>query len=340
MKKLTLTGLSGSAISAKTWFDYYKELLSRKPQSIDKEFDKHVTELIEAHDASGILCQINVIEGDPELEKLNSEVTEEEVKINIKKAKNGKTHGVDGILNEAIKAAESANLKILVRLYNILFNYSIFPTSWCVSIIVSIFKSGPKSVPGNYRGISLLSNLSKVFTGILNCRIVCWSEAKNIIAECQAGFRQGRSTIDQIFILKTIVDKYLFHKKGCFYCMFVDFSKAFDTVNRDYLIYTLIKQGMHGKMIKLVREIYSKVQATVQTKDGLTKLFDCILGVRQGCMLSPRLFIIFINELELMLREIRIQRNFDGKCDRNISIDVCRRYCDIRRYCTGVAKEN
>ena len=137
VKKLTLTGLSGSAVSAKTWFDYYKELLNPKPQSVDKEFDKHVTEFIEAHDANFILCQNNVSEGDPELEKLNSEVTEEEVKINIKKAKNGKTHGVDGILNKAIKAAESAILKILVRLCNILFNYSIFPTSWCVSIIVS-----------------------------------------------------------------------------------------------------------------------------------------------------------------------------------------------------------
>ena len=163
-------------------------------------------------------------------------------------------------------------------------------------------------VPGNYRGISLLSNLSKVFTGTSNCRIVRWSEVKNIIAECQAGFRQGRSTVDQLFILKTIVDKYLFRKKGRFYCMFVDFSKAFDTVNRDYLIYTLIKQGMHGKMLKLVREIYSQVKATVRTKDGLTKLFDCILGVRQGCMLSP-----FINELELMLR----QSEFRGISMRN-----------------------
>ena len=85
--------------------------------------------------------------------------------------------------------------------------------------------------------------------------------------------------------------------------MGVDFSKAFDAVNRDYLIYTLIKQGMHGKMLKLVREIYSKVKATVRTKDGLTKLFDCILGVKQGCMLSTKLFIIFINELELMLKQ-------------------------------------
>ena len=64
---------------------------------------------------------------------------------------------------------------------------------------------------------------------------------------------------------------------------------------------------MHGKMLKLVREIYLKVKATVQTKDGLTKLFDCILGVRQGCMLSLKLFIIFINELELMLQQLEFR---------------------------------
>ena len=109
---------------------------------------------------------------------------------------------LDGVLNEAIKAVDRAILEILVRLYNILFNNSLFPTFWCVPIIVSIFKSGPKSVPGSYRGISLLSNLSKVFTAILNCRSVLWSEAKNIMAECQAGFRQVRSTIDQVFNLK------------------------------------------------------------------------------------------------------------------------------------------
>ena len=77
VKKLTLTGLSDSAVSAKTWFDYHKELLNRKPQSVDKEFHKHVTEFVDAHNASCILCKNNINEGDPELEKLNSKVTEE-----------------------------------------------------------------------------------------------------------------------------------------------------------------------------------------------------------------------------------------------------------------------
>ena len=83
VKKLTLTGLGGSAVSVKTWFDYYKELLNRKPQSVDQEFHRHVTEFVEAHDASCILWQNYVNEGDSELEKLKSEVSEEEVKISI-----------------------------------------------------------------------------------------------------------------------------------------------------------------------------------------------------------------------------------------------------------------
>ena len=72
--------------------------------------------------------------------------------------------------------------------------------------------------------------------------------------------------------------------------------------NRDYLIYTLIKNGRHRKMLKLLRDMYSNVMASVKTKQGFTKPFECKSGVRQGCLLSPELFILFINELERMLK--------------------------------------
>ena len=153
----------------------------------------------------------------------------------------------------------------------------------------------------------MLSNLSKIFTGIINNRIVLWSEFKGFLSECQAGFCQKRSTVDQMFILKTMIDRFLFRKRGRFYCIFVDFSKAFDTVNRNYLFYSLIKSGIHGKMSQLIREVYSNVKATVRTDEGLTGFFECKLGVRQGCMLSPRLFIIFINELEKMLKKSKFR---------------------------------
>ena len=68
----------------------------------------------------------------------------------------------------------------------------------------------------NYRGISLLSNLSKVFTGNINKRIVLWPEFNGFLSECQAGFRQKKSTVDQMFLLKTMIDRFLFNKRGRF----------------------------------------------------------------------------------------------------------------------------
>ena len=129
-----------------------------------------------------------------------------------------------------------------------------------------------------------------------------WSEAEGILSECQAGFRQAKTAIDQMFILKTMIDKFLFRKRGRFHCMFVDFAKAFDTANRDYIIYSLVKSDMHGRVLKLIREVYSTVKATVRTDQGLTDFFECKLGVRQGYMLGSRLFIMFINGLEIMLK--------------------------------------
>ena len=87
-----------------------------------------------------------------------------------------------------------------------------------------------------------------------------------------------------------------------FYCCFVDFSKAFDTVNRKCLIYCLIQTGLHGKLLKIIRSIYERVEATVRINQSITDFFLCKLGVRQGCFISPRLVIIFIKELEKELK--------------------------------------
>ena len=115
-----------------------------------------------------------------------------------------------------------------------------------------------------------------------------WSEAKDILSECQAGFRQAKSTIDQTFILKTTINKFLFRKRGRFYCMFVGFAKAFDAVNRDYLIYSLGKSGMHGRVLKLIREVYSTVKATVRTdRAGFEGLFRMQVGGATGLYVKP-----------------------------------------------------
>ena len=103
-------------------------------------------------------------------------------------------------------------------------------------------------------------------------------------------------------MLRALAEKYLSRKRGKFYCCFVDFSKAFDTVNRKYLIYCLIQNGLHGKLLKIIRSIYERVEAAVRINQSITDFFLCKLGVRQGCLIRPRLFMIFIKELEKELK--------------------------------------
>ena len=97
-------------------------------------------------------------------------------------------------------------------------------------MLIPIFKKGSKTDPGNYRGISLIDIMCKIFTKLINRRLVAWSDTHDKMSEEQCGFTKGKSIIDQIFVLNALVEKYLSQKRGRFYCVYVDFSKAFDTV--------------------------------------------------------------------------------------------------------------
>ena len=118
-----------------------------------------------------------------------------------------------------------------------------------------------------------------------------------ILHECQAGFRADYSTSDNIFVLQSLCQKYLRKPKHRFYAAFIDFKKAFDFVNRNKLLYVLLTKGIHGKMFKLLKDMYDKVSACVKIGNKRSEIFNTSAGVKQGCMLSPILFIFFINEL-------------------------------------------
>ena len=98
----------------------------------------------------------------------------------------------------------------------------------------------------------MIDILNKILTGILYDRLYTWAEENSKIDESQAGFRKGYSTIDNIFTLMSMRQKYLSKKDGRFYCLFVDFSKAFDRVNYVELINSLIRKGVHGKFLNLL----------------------------------------------------------------------------------------
>ena len=182
-------------------------------------------------------------------------------------------------------------------LFNCILKSGIYPDTWCDAIISPLFKKGSSTDVHNYRGISLLCTLSKVFTKVLNNRMSAWSEEHGKIDECQAAYRPGRSTAEHIFALYGIAQKYLCKSKSRFYCAYVDFSRACDNIPHSHLWFRLIQDGIHGRILTVLRSMYSKLRSCVRSPNGLTELFTCMCGTRQGCMISPYLFILYINEL-------------------------------------------
>ena len=143
--------------------------------------------------------------------------------------------------------------RLYCKLFNKILNSSHFPEAWSTGLIVPIYKNkGDRSDCNNYRGITLLSCLGKLFTSILNERLKQYCNVNNIISENQAGFREKYSTTDHIFSLKLLIDLFV-SKKLKHFCAFIDYKKAFDSVDRDLLLYKLSQIGVDGRFYSAIK---------------------------------------------------------------------------------------
>ena len=178
------------------------------------------------------------------------------------------------------------------------------PEDWCKNIICPLHKSGLQTNPENYRGISLINSISKIFTGILTLRLQNWAEENGVVDESQAGFRKGYSTTDNIFSLHALVQKYLCHSKGRCYCIFIDFRRAFDSIAHNKLWDSLQRKGINedSKFMNFFQSMYSQLKSCVKTNNSLSRFFECSIRTRQGCLSSPIIFSLFINDLIAYLR--------------------------------------
>ena len=228
---------------------------------------------------------------------LNKGISEEEVKEALSKLKRGKASGIDDISAEMLKCGGSHIRIILTKLFNVIFERGLYPQAWSKAIIIPVYKKGDPENVDNYRGVSLLSIISKCYTTVLNSRLYTWLESNDTISESQAGFRKEYSTVDHIFTLYATIQKCTSKRKGKLYVAFVDFKKAFDSVKHDKLIECVKNEGIKGRFLAALKAMYSSLSSCVRSKNDLSEMFECPTGVRQGCVLSPTMFSLFINQL-------------------------------------------
>ena len=236
---------------------------------------------------------------------INENITPAEIDNVFRSIKTNKAVGSDMVSNEMLTSSANVILPYLTRLFQYLFLNGVFPECWSISTIVPIYKKGNNSLCSNYRPISLTSLVSKLYTGILNNRIKQYLDYNDILCNEQGGYREGYAPIDHIFTLYSCIHRQ-FVKDRKLYVAFVDYKCCFDSVTRDGLFNVLRKIGIDGKLLHAIKAVYVNVQARVRNNNQLSDLFSCESGLKQGCLCSPSLFLIFINELSIAL-------NRDGK---------------------------
>lgn len=219
-----------------------------------------------------------------------------EIVCGIRNLNNRKSPGPDSIINEALKIGEKIISGLITILFNRILKERKVPEQWTVSEIILIYKKGDPSDVSNYRPISLMASLYKLFSQCLLERIGSKIDAKQPIE--QAGFRSKYSTIDHIHVLSQVIEKYK-EFNSPLYIAFVDYRKAFDSISHASIKEALQYHEVETTYIDIISDIYENCKSKVKLeRTGPT--FKIERGVRQGDPLSPK---IFIAVLELILRD-------------------------------------
>lgn len=236
-------------------------------------------------------------------------ITIEELEFTIEELKSRKSPGQDGINNELFKYAPKSFLHKFLNLINVCWICGDIPQEWRTAIVIPIHKKGDRTTPDNYRGISLLNTGYKIYSKIIAKRLTAISET--LMLEEQNGFRKGRSCMDCVFSLSQVIEK---HREFNIptYISFIDFKKAFDSVDREKLWTIMEKKGIPNHLILTIKTMYSNNTIRINNGNGISEGNRHITqGVRQGCPLSPVLFNLYLDHIiRVWLKKLRTTQYF------------------------------
>lgn len=270
------------------WTEYFQELLNRE------EEEREENERVRQSKQMGP-------------EQLINAPTIKDVENAIGKLNNHRAAGEDGITSELVKNCSKEVLEEIHELILKIWEEESIPEEWTKGIIFPVYKKGNKYQCNNYRGITLLNIIYKVFSNVLLQYLTPYAE--EILDEVQCGFRQSRGTVDQIFVVRQTMEKCYEHNTDL-HMLFVDFRQAFDSINKEKLYEYMDVMGIPQKLVRMIRITLKDVRAKVMVDGRIGNEFALYRGVRQGDALSATLFNLAINQV---LQNIRDTGNIVSK---------------------------
>ena len=242
---------------------------------------------------------------------LNSPISVDEVKEGPARLHNGRAKGPQGFASEFLRYAQPERkrgepqpqhslLPAITAVLNAAFSSGFVPPKYNGGLVSPVFKKGDSLDPNNHRPIAVTDAIMRLFAGVLNARLLKYTEDAGLRAETQAGFRPGLSTLHPILGLQHFVDAARSSGQPLFACA-LDLKGVYDRVQRPFLWQVLQRLGIHGDRLTAIQSLYSDshVSININGRIGMPALSKT--GVKQGCPLSPTLFGLFADGIHRFL---------------------------------------
>ena len=304
-------------------------------QPADEKFKLHFENLLNMNQTNYSEIQLDNC---PYIPVLDDPFTLPELDTAIKDLKTEK--GYTGVCPGLFVNLPLTWLIFFLTLFNVIFQNLSYPAQWTYSKLITLFKSGNRMDCGNYRGISIMDTLAKVYDKLLLNRLTLWS----YIDKCQAGAQKGRGCIEQMLTLRLLMDLAKF-KKRKLYILFIDFSKAYDRVPRNKLIEYMKSLGCGRVLLYAIQNMY---KCTYNVLNSIK--ISTSSGVRQGAPTSCLLFIMYVDKMVKMIKEavpldgflgrLHILMLMDDTVVMATNRDACLEKLDaVLRYCNEYGME-